>query len=501
MQQTYSVASLLDFNFMLLNKLAILSLTMLFFCMVLVRRRARGVVTGDAAVPIQLALLGYALLYAETQLTGAERFREVVSSLQMVVVLLCMARLAIHLVVEVYLPFRTKREPPGFLRDTIRLVVYLLAGVASLRLVFDVNLSAVVTTTTVLTAMVAFALQNSLTNALSGFAIQGERLLARRNWIAIREKNIFGEIVNVGFRFTTLRNPDNNLILVPNSTIIHNIVTIHGTDNSDERPAVLLDVALEYSLPPETARELLLTVLRDEPTVLSSPEPAVRLYSLSDSSVVYQLKFWIDNPGQKVPTADRIYTQVWYAVTRAGHSFPFPQRHLITGVHRQPFSFSRELVLRQLRQADLFQGLLAEQLERLAENVPVRVYGPNEVVVRQGDGGSSLFIVLKGTLDVFVDDMRVGGLEEGACFGEMSLLTGAPRAATVRALCEVWLTEVTKELMEPLLRENPSVMEMLSTLLAEREQRNLTAAQPGELLSAPPGRSEYLKRLKSFFRL
>lgn len=501
MLQSDSMASLTDYNFILIIKLALLSLTLLVFCVVLVRRRSRGEAAGSAAPPIQLALLGYILLYAEYQLVGTTRFHEAISALQMVVVLLCMARLAIHLIVDVYLPFRTKREPPGFLRDTIRLVVYLLVGVISLRVVFNVNLSAVVTTTTVLTAMVAFALQNSLTNALSGFAIQGERLLGRKNWIAIREKNIFGEIVNVGFRYTTLRNPDNNLILVPNSTIIHNIVTIHGTDNSDERPAVLLEVALEYSLPPETARELLLTVLSDEPMVLSSPEPAVRLYSLGDSSVVYQLKFWIENPGQKVPTADRIYTQVWYAITRAGHSFPFPHRQLVTQELRPSFSFSRELVLRELRQTELFHGLVPEQLERLAEIVPVRVYGPNEVVVRQGESGSSLFIVLKGCLTVSVNDAQVGTLEEDACFGEMSLLTGAPRAATVRAVREVWLAEVTKELMEPLLRENPPVMETLSALLAEREQRNISAALPGEIQAAPPGRSEYLKRLKSFFRL
>ncbi len=497
-----SLTTQIDTNFILINKLAVLVLTLLFFSAMLLKNRSCKETARSLMAPINLSLLGLILLYAEYSLKEIPRYHDVVSGLQTVVVLLCLAKLVIYLIIDLYLPFRSKREPPGFLRDTIRLVVYLLIGVVSLRVVFDVNLSAVVTTTTVLTAMIAFALQNSLTNALSGFAIQSEKLLDRHNWISIKEKNIFGEIVNVGFRYTTLRNPDNNLVMVPNSAIIQNVVTIYGTSESEDRPAVLLDVMLEYCLPPETARELLLTVLKNEPMVLPEPSPMVRLLTLGDSGIVYQMKFWIGHPGQKVPAADRIYTQIWYAATRAGYSFPFPHRQVITAEQKEPFAFSRSLVLRELQQMDLFAGLAPEQLESMAENAPVRVFGPGEVVVSQGDSGSSLFIVLKGSLDVLVDRVKVGGLAEDSFFGEMSLLTGAPRAATVRAGSEVWLVEVTKNLMEPILRHNPGIMETLSAILEERGKANLVTRQTAGRQQEPISlRDDYLKRLKSFFGL
>jgi CRP-like cAMP-binding protein len=84
----------------------------------------------------------------------------------------------------------------------------------------------------------------------------------------------------------------------------------------------------------------------------------------------------------------------------------------------------------------------------------------------------------------------------------MSLLTGEPRRATVRVSSEVWLAEVTKELMEPLLRANPAISEMLSSILADRERRNTESVtgNKGQMAEAPR-REDYLRRLKQFFRL
>jgi CRP-like cAMP-binding protein len=337
---------------------------------------------------------------------------------------------------------------------------------------------------------------------MSGFSIQTDRLLSQHTWIGIRDKNIFGQIVNVGFRYTTLRNTENNLVMVPNSVIMQNIITYYGNQETDDRPAVLIDVMLGYDMPPERAKELLMQVLQDEAEVLRTPEPLVRLYALNDSGITYQLKFSIANPSRRVPVQDLIYTRVWYAVHRDGYSFPFPHRQIITAEVQPPFQFSRDQVVVDLKGAELFAMLDDADIRLLASAAPVRVFGPGEVIVRQGDGGSSLFIVLQGELKVMVDGTSVGGIPRGSFFGEMSLLTGAPRTATVRAVCEVWLAEVTKELMEPLLRCHPAIMENLSTILAEREQRTKASVSERTSLSGATTRQEYyLKRLKHFFGL
>lgn len=497
------LTSVIDVNFILINRIFVLAVTLLFFTSVYCYRRVRsGEIPPRITAPIKLTMFGILLLYAELAMSDFPRYQSVLQSFQTVIVLICLAKLVNYLVIDVYLRIHTRREVPSFIRDAIRLVVYLAAGIISLRLVFKIDISAIVTTTTVITATIAFAMQNTLANALSGFSIQTDKMLERQNWISIKEKNIFGEIINVGFRYTTLRNLENQLILVPNSIIMQSVITYHGSLKTYEKPALQVDVMLGYDMPPESAKTLLLQTARDEPDILANPEPLVRLIALNDSGITYQLKFCIEDPAGRNQVQDSIYSRVWYAVNRAGYSFPFPHRQIIASEAKQPFEFSRQHIADELRNTELFTMLDDETITSLADHAMIDVFGPGEVVVRQGDAGSSLFLVLKGTLQVSVNEVMVGSIVEDSFFGEMSLLTGEPRSATVRAVNEVWLAEVTKELLEPIFASNPSVLEMLSNILAEREERTRASqTASGNKPATSLRREDYLKRLKNFFRL
>jgi small-conductance mechanosensitive channel len=499
-----ALSSTIDVNFILINRIFVLAVTLLFFTALYFIRRSRSQeIHPRILAPIKLTLFGLLLLYAELAMSGLPRYQSALQSIQTVVVLVCLAKLVNYLIIDVYLRIHTQREVPSFIRDTVRLIVYLAAGIVSLRLVFKIDVSAIVTTTTVITATIAFAMQSTLANALSGFSIQTDNLLSRQNWISIKEKNIFGEIMNVGFRYTTLRTLENSLIMVPNSVIMQSVVTHHGTRESVDKPAMQVDVMLGYDMPPEMAKTLLLQTLKDDSEVLGSPEPLARLLALNDSGITYQMKFWIEDPSGRVRIQDAIYSRVWYAVNRAGFSFPFPHRQIITAQTKLPFEFSRAHIADELRQSELFAVLDDATIHTMSEKAPIEVFGAGEVVVRQGDGGSSLFIVLKGSLEVSVDDTIVGNIHEDSFFGEMSLLTGEPRSATVRAESEVWLAEVTKQLLEPILSSNPEIMETLSNILAEREARTkVSQVAHADVVTNPALRREdYLKRLKSFFRL
>lgn len=497
------ISALIDVNFILINRIAVLTITLLFFCITAVVTRSKEhELPQNIKAPIKLSLLGFLLLYAESTLSSFPRYQELFAAFQTIIVLLCLAKLVIYVSVDIYLRLHLKREVPSFIRDSVRLLIYLAVGIVSLRLVFKIDLAAIVTTTTVITATIAFAMQNTLSNALSGFSIQTDSLLARQNWISIIGQNIFGEIVNVGFRYTTLRNPEGNLIMVPNSVIMQNVVTFHGNLEYEDKPAVTLQISLGYDMPPETAKELLTQLMLDETLILSTPAPLVRLFAYNDSSITYQLKFWIAEPVQKVAVQDAIYSKAWYAVHRAGHSFPFPHRQIISTEEKIPFSFTREQIVKELAESDLFSMLDKEKILFLASQIPVRVFGTGEIVVRQNESGSSLFLVLKGELLVSVDERNVGIINEESFFGEMSLLTGAPRSATVIAKSEVYLAEITKEIMEPILASNPPLLERLSQVLAQRSLLTSISASDHENEAVIESkRVDYLNKLKNFFRL
>src|SRR4051794_9079535 len=139
-----------------------------------------------------------------------------------------------------------------------------------------------------------------------------------------------------------------------------------------------------------------------------------------------------------------------------------------------------------LAKADLFSGLERVTLAKLAANLDRVVHADGEAACVQGDVGDSLFLVSEGRFDVFVHsqegarDDRVASLGRGACFGEMALLTGEPRSATVRAVGPGELLRLERDRFVDLLRTDPKIGLALSATLSRRVQhasRSLTEAR------------------------
>jgi CRP-like cAMP-binding protein len=132
--------------------------------------------------------------------------------------------------------------------------------------------------------------------------------------------------------------------------------------------------------------------------------------------------------------------------------------------------------------------------------VRLRVYGRGETVVHQGEGGDSLFIVLRGNREVRLDGKKVGELSGGEFFGEMSLLTGEKRHATVVAAGEVRLIEVSKEALSPVISSHPSILTGLSECLERRLEQLAAARQEGaEAPEHPTPQYAILQKLMRFF--
>lgn len=127
-----------------------------------------------------------------------------------------------------------------------------------------------------------------------------------------------------------------------------------------------------------------------------------------------------------------------------------------------------------LRKVPALKPLTDREVQKLAGKARRVVFGPLDRIVIQGEKGSSLFLVESGSVEVMVRqedgrDTTVATLEPGAVFGEFALLTGAERTATVRAVDEVYLLEITKEALQPIIEARPQLVVELSMLMASRQ--------------------------------
>src|SRR5262249_18372465 len=139
-----------------------------------------------------------------------------------------------------------------------------------------------------------------------------------------------------------------------------------------------------------------------------------------------------------------------------------------------------------LSQCDLLRHLPPEEVEQLLPCIRSRHLAHGEVVFRAGDPGDALFIVAKGSVEVLVDgraadggsEHRLATLGPGQAFGEMALLSGGPRTATVRAGRESDLLEIGREAFGRLLASDDRLADAVERLSHDRAITNLSAGGP-----------------------
>lgn len=491
-----------ELNFIILNKLGVLVFILIFFIVIFsLNKSGKKVPIKGVTKTINLSLFGITLLLFAYELKDVPIYGKTAHLIQNLITLICVASLVKYIIVELFLNIKWKGDAPNFLKDIYTLIIYLLFAIISLRLVFNIELSSVITTSAVLTAAIAFAMQSTLANVVSGFSIQIDKNLKKGKWIYVKDKDIYGEIVNVGFRYLTLKTLENTLFIVPNNQILQSPINIYSVEKDNGNFALYATIGLRYELAPDKAKNIIKNVLENNRSILKKPEPKIYLNRYADSSIEYRIKFYINDFRYKDQILDSIYSNIWYAVIREGYDFPYPHRELIRktlSIHKTSY----ELIRSYIEKCYIFQFLKEQDLEYIIKHLKEKTYGSGETIVKKGDFGDSLFIIGEGLLDVYIDDERVGELKKGDFFGEHSLLTGEKRSATVIARTESLLFEITKEIFSNIILNTPELVEKLSKIMDQREEENLaflTEKEKKDKIVMEKTRLSY--RFKRFFGL
>src|SRR5213080_595536 len=405
---------------------------------------------------------------------------------------------------------KRKHTPiPHFPRQIVALVVYLITLLMVLWYGYHAShwLTGLLTGSGIAAIVLGLAGQNLLSGIIAGMSIQVNRPYKVSDWLKVGDT--YGEVREINWRSTRLRTNDGIYLDIPNNEIVK--TTIINLHYPTEVHAMRIRVGIDYNVPPNRVKDALTRAAQSAVNVLPEPKVRVFLVDFADHAVIYEIKYYMGNHSRINEISDAVRTNVWYELKRRGITIPFPIRTL--QVQRKaalPVQEEKAEALSILRAEPLFESLSEEQLDHVVQEARLKLFGRGEPVIEEGAEGDSMFVMLRGAANVFVSKngsrIRVATLGEGDCFGEMSLLTGEPRSATVRADGDCYVMEIGKPVMAELLRDAPSYLEKLSELLAQRKMETegilKEVATPGEhVLKRRQYTATFLKRLRTFFEL
>ena len=407
--------------------------------------------------------------------------------------------------------FEKKRQTPipHFLREVVAGVIFLVALLLVLWYGYHAErwLTGLLAGSGVAAIILGFAGQNLFGGIIAGISLQINRPYRVGDWLQLGER--FAEVMEINWRSTRLRTNDAIYLDIPNNEIVkQTIVNLHYPT---EVHAMRIRVGLEYRVPPNLVKDVLARAASSANGVLAHPPVKVFLVDFSEYAVIYEIKFYMGNHARINEINDAVRTNVWYELKRQRLTVPFPIRTLQLERHAGPLVQEGYAEARAILRGDrLFQCLPDSHLENLLKNSKMDYFGRGEAVIEEGAEGESLFILLRGMAHVTVvkqgTNVRVGGFRPGDCFGEMSLLTGERRSATVRAEGDCYVMEISKPVMAEVLRDSPQCLEQLSELLARHKMENegilkdaaISADQAGK---AREYKASFLKRLRTVFEL
>jgi small-conductance mechanosensitive channel/CRP-like cAMP-binding protein len=393
---------------------------------------------------------------------------------------------------------------PRLLGDLVRALLFGLALLAIFVYVFEGAVLGLVATSSVIIAVIGFALRNIISDVFSGIALSFEHPYRLGDWIEIAPGTV-GRVTDIDWRATRLVTRDELTVIVPNGLLAAGRLTNYSYPQPAFRTA--LRIALDPSVPPDRAKRVLLAGALQAGRTFPDLRPDVVLQEVGESGPVYHLRFWIADFSKETACRDAVAVGVLASLYRAGLSLAHPKRDVLM-VREHDAAAQRRLGRDELlARIDLFEAFEEGERRQVAGCMIERQYSAGSLVVEQGEPGDSLFLVAEGALDVamvasdgaadIIDRMAPGDI-----FGEASLLTGRPRSASVTALTDVLLYEIRKDDVDPILKARPAVAEHLAEILAGRQRRNIermaAATRPDQ---APPDTAALLDRLRSFFGL
>ncbi|MFA6971775.1 MAG: mechanosensitive ion channel family protein [Gallionella sp.] len=369
-------------------------------------------------------------------------------------------------------------QPPRITEDIFVIIAYLGWCLVRLRYA-GLDLGSIIATSAMITAVVAFSMQDTLGNILGGLALQLDNSIEIGDWIKVED--VVGRVVDIRWRSTLVETRNWETVVFPNSQLMKNKFLVLGRRSgqpSQLRRWVWFNVSLSTA-PRQVVRAVEETILlADISNVAKQPPPSCVLMEIDKGVARYALRYWLTDLTVDDPTDAAVRWHVYTSLERAG----IPLVVEMQNVHYVKENEKYEVVVHQresqqrvktLKRVELFAQMTDDELTALAERLKYAQFAKGNIISRQGAIAHWLYIIINGEAEVYLETPNgerrsVNLLSKGSFFGEMGMMTGEPRSASVIANTDVECYRLDKEAFAGIMQARPGLAEEMTHILVER---------------------------------
>ncbi|MFA6062826.1 MAG: mechanosensitive ion channel family protein [Gallionella sp.] len=386
-------------------------------------------------------------------------------------------RLCGLLLFRIVLPF-ARLNPPRITEDIFVIIAYLAWGLVRLRYA-GLDLSSIVATSAMITAVVAFSMQDTLGNILGGLALQLDNSIEIGDWIKVDE--VTGRVVDIRWRSTLIETRNWETVVFPNSQLMKSKFMVLGRRSGQPvqlRRSVWFNVGLNTT-PSHVVKAVEDTILLAEiSNVAKFPQPACVLMEMDKGVARYALRYWLTDLTVDDPTDAAVRWHIYTALERAGIRLEIEAQNIHylkeNGKHEEVVHHREaQQRVKTLKRVELFAQMTDVELSALAERLKYVQFAKGNLISRQGAIAHWLYIIINGDAEVFLEApggarRSVNVLQRGSFFGEMGMMTGAPRSASVIARTDMECYRLDKEAFAGIMQARPGLAEEIAHILVER---------------------------------
>jgi small-conductance mechanosensitive channel len=382
------------------------------------------------------------------------------------------------------------------------IISYLVGTLSSITLLqaTGFNLSSFAVLAGALGVGIGFGLQNFSRDFISGLTLLIERSIKVGDFVELGTEETYyaiqGTVKTIALRSATIQTRDGANLILPNNRLVEYPVVNWGAEGSPVR--LILPVRIERESDLVAVTEVLLNVAYSQgDVVLKNPSPKVCFISVEEDFYAFQLHIWI----QDMKRSEYIRSSVYFSIDQQFrcndiHYQPSHQEMIIafekpefidpvatTKSRRRDRRYQlrqsldpyipKPLLIRDLlRRIKYFEDLNDVEIRQLIEVGYRKRLKSGEILFRESDPGDAFYLLLEGKVEVKVVKLNqhLATLQPGDFFGELSLMLGIPRSATVNALTETVLFGIDKQGFQKLLRNHGELYEVIIAGLGKYQE-------------------------------